>query len=108
MLRQGALASMLNVKPIIVLKDGVLEAGEQIRTRKKSLDRILAMIRERVGNRAINLSVVHAIAPAEAASLAETAKQALNVRELIISPLSISVAVQLGPGTMGLIAYPLD
>jgi len=41
---QAALASVLNVKPIAVLKDGVLNMAEKVRTRKASLDRILDLV----------------------------------------------------------------
>ena len=37
----AALASVLNVKPIAVLKDGVLNMVEKVRTRKAALDRLL-------------------------------------------------------------------
>ncbi|RPH55913.1 MAG: DegV family protein, partial [Chloroflexi bacterium] len=57
---QAALASILNVKPIVVLKDGVLNMTEKVRTRKGSLDRLLAMIKEKVGDRAVIIAIVHA------------------------------------------------
>ncbi len=43
---QGALASLLNVKPIISLEGGMLEAGENIRTRSKALERIVDLLGE--------------------------------------------------------------
>lgn len=104
---QGALASMLNVKPIIILKDGVLEAGERVRTRKRALDHILNLIKRRVGDKPVNVAVVHAVAPDEAVALADMTHKALNVKELLINSLSVAVAVQLGPGTLGLVAYEL-
>ena len=60
---QAALASMLNVKPVIILKEGVLEFGERVRTRSKSLDHILEITAQRVGRRLVNAAVVHSEDP---------------------------------------------
>ncbi len=38
---------------------------------------------------------------------AALARKELNINELIMSPLSIAVAINLGPGTLGLITYPV-
>ncbi len=102
----SAIASLLDVKPIIVLDEGELAAGERVRTHKRALERMVAIMRERLGNTAAHVAAVHARAPAEAAQLADWARQALNCAELWITPLATSVAVHLGPGTVGLVAYP--
>ncbi len=60
----AALGSILKMKPIVELKDGLLDTVETVRTRKKSLDRLLDIVEERVGTTApINMGVVHARAP---------------------------------------------
>ena len=41
---QAALASALNVKPIIVLREGLLDMAERVRTRGKALDRVVDML----------------------------------------------------------------
>jgi hypothetical protein len=41
----------------------------------------------------------------DTAARAEMARKELNINELIMSPLSIAVAINLGPGTLGLITY---
>ena len=65
---QGALASLLNVKPIIRCRDGLLDAFERVRTRAASLDRLLVLTQEAVGSTdPVNVGVIHADAHAEAA-----------------------------------------
>lgn len=104
----AALASVLNVKPIAVLKDGVLNMVEKVRTRKASLDRILEMGKEAFGDQPVHLGVVHARDPESAASLLEEAKKRFNYKDAVHSDLSVSLAINLGPGTVGLVLYPAE
>jgi DegV family protein with EDD domain len=102
---QAGLASMLNVKPVVILKEGVLEIAERVRTRNKALDRVIEIVCQQFDNEAINLAVVNARDPQSGQALLERAKKVFNIKELITTELSISVAANLGPGTVGLIAY---
>jgi DegV family protein with EDD domain len=60
---QAALASLLNVKPVIILKDGMLEVGERVRTRKKALEYVVELMYRKVGKRPVNAAIVHAEDP---------------------------------------------
>lgn len=105
---QAALASVLNVKPIAVLREGDLNMAERVRTRKASLDRVIEMAKEEYGDKPVYLAIVHARDPKSGEGLLEQAKQQFNCRETMISELSISIAANLGPGTVGLILYPIE
>jgi DegV family protein with EDD domain len=102
----AALASLLNVKPIARLEGGVLNMVDKVRTRKAVLERVLQMGKEAFGNRPVHLGVVHARDPESAASLMEEAKKRFNYLDVVQSDLSISLAINLGPGTVGLVLYP--
>jgi DegV family protein with EDD domain len=103
---QAALASALNVKPIVMLKDGMLDMAERVRTRGKALDRVLEVLHTRFEDEAVNVAAVHARDLASAQVLLERAKELFNIKEIIMTELSIAVAANLGPGTVGLIIYP--
>lgn len=105
---QAALASLLNVKPIIVLTDGMLNMGERVRTRSKALERVVELVRDRVGERLINAAIVHAQDLPTASELAEKVRSTFALNRLIHTDLSISVAANLGPGTVGMVAYPVQ
>jgi DegV family protein with EDD domain len=105
---QAALASVLNVKPIAVLRDGDLSMAERVRTRKASLERVIEMAKEEYGDKPVYLAVVHARDPKSGEELLEDAKKHFNHRETMIGELSISVAANLGPGTVGLVVYPTE
>jgi DegV family protein with EDD domain len=102
---QGTLASLLNVKPIIYLEDGIIDARERVRTRRRALDRMLQLVVERVGDSPVNLGVVHAEALDEGKELLEEAQARLNCQESYVNNLSLGLAVQFGPGTLGIVAY---
>lgn len=105
---QSLIASMLNVKPIARLDDGVLAIVGRVRTRRASLDRLVEMVKEQMGNQKIDLVVVHARDPKAGVDLMERAKQSFNIRDIFMTDLSISVAANLGPGTVGFIFYPIE
>ncbi len=101
----AALAALIKIKPIIILKDGALDMKEKVRTRQRSLERVLEIIQERVDDRMVNVAVVHSQSIQAARQLLQKVQQTLHVNEIIISELSIGVAANLGPGTIGIIAY---
>ncbi|RPI77689.1 MAG: DegV family protein [Chloroflexi bacterium] len=97
------LATALNIKPILEVTGGRVEAVERIRTRKKSLERLLEIIEERTaGKQPVRLATLHANARAEACDLIARANGNLNAVETIISEVSPVVGTHAGPGTVGL------
>jgi DegV family protein with EDD domain len=105
---QNLLSSILQIKPIIVLRDGMLEIGDKVRTRHRALDKILDMVRGKLGNRLINIAVVHAADPHMAQEMLDKVRKALLIREDMVTDLAIPVAANLGPGTIGIVAYPVE
>ena len=104
----AALASVLNVKPIALLKDGLVNMVDKVRTRKAALERVLDMGRQAYSDQPIFLGVVHASDLASGQALLEEAKKRFNVKEAFLTDLSISLAINFGPGTVGLILYPAE
>ncbi len=104
---QAALASLLNVKPIVLLQDGVLDMFDRVRTRSKSLEQVLDMIKERLAGQPANVAVVQARDPKAGQALLAKVRETLNCESLIMTDLSIGIAANLGPGTIGIVAYPV-
>jgi len=103
---QAALTSFLKIKPIVTLKDGLLSVSDMVRTRKKSLERIVEKVQEEFGKEAIKVAIVHSQDQHTADLLKEMMEAVLNTKETIFTELSISVAANLGPKTVGIVAYP--
>ena len=104
---QFALASMLNVKPIIELKNGLLEMGEKVRSRNKSIDLLIEKMKKKFDDQRIIIGVLHAHDPQSGLELMEKVISQLNCAEAVFSEISISLAAHFGPGTLGLAAYPV-
>ena len=104
----AALASMLNVKPIAVLKNGLVDMVEKVRTRKIALERVITMAEEEFGDQPVYLGIVHARDIASGNALMTEAKKRFNTKETVLIDLSISLAANFGPGTVGLVLYPVE
>ena len=97
------LGTALNIKPILEIRDGRVEAVERVRTRSRSLARLVELVEERTrGQRPIHLASLHANAPEEARELLNTANGSFGAVECILSEVSPVVGTHAGPGTVGL------
>ena len=103
---QAALASVLSIKPIIQVQDGLLEVCASVRTRRKALDRLLDMTEEAMGTTdPIKVAVIHARTPHEGQDLLARTKARFNCQETWIGDLVASLSVHGGPGIVGVFAY---
>ncbi len=102
----GALASLLSVKPVIKVEDGVLEAFQNVRTRSKAIDRIVELTAEAVGTtEPVKIGIPHAEVPDEAEGLRQRLESTFNCDEMIVVNLACSLTVHGGPGIIGLVSY---
>ncbi len=102
------LGTALNLKPILELQDGVIEAVERVRTRSKAQARLLSLLEERINGRPnLRLAVLHAAAEREARQLLDEAAKLLNPMETVFSEVSPVVGAHVGPGTLGM-CYSVD
>lgn len=96
---RAALGTVLSVKPIITIADGVVESIDKVRTRGKARERLLALLTERPVERA---AVLHAMSPDIEQFADELAERAnLDRSAVSISPIGPSVAPHVGPGAYG-------
>jgi len=100
---QRFLGTALNMKPVLAVVDGRVEAVERIRTKSKALERILELVMEQTkGKTPVQLATLHAAAEGEARTLLDKASKQLNATESILSTVSPVVGTHAGPGTVGL------
>lgn len=105
---QAALASLLKVKPIIELKNGIIEMGEKVRSRAKSIDLVLEKMKGKFGSRRIIAGIIHARDQEAGQDLMQRTLSELNCAEVAFAELTISLAAHFGPGTIGIAAYPVE
>lgn len=97
------LGSMLNIKPILEMKDGKIDAADQVRTQKRALDRLIELIEEKAGGETpLRLAVFHSNVPDQAAALLEDVKAKLDPAETFLAELSPAIGTHVGPGTLAI------
>jgi DegV family protein with EDD domain len=92
------LGSMLNVKPIIGVRDGIVHPIERVRGRARSLDRICELVAD---YKAIeSLAVAHTTTEAEMQQLASRLSQSFPAEEILLSRCGATLGTYLGPGAL--------
>lgn len=105
---RSAMATLLNIKPIMTLDDGLIVEASKVRTYKKALRYMIDAAVGDVGQQPVSLTVMHAGQPDAGQTLLEKARAELNVTEEFLVDMSIAVAINLGPGALGLVAMPQE
>jgi DegV family protein with EDD domain len=99
------MGTALGLKPILELVDGRIEAVERVPTQRKAVNRMVELVRERIGDRTpIRLGILNADAVERGKHLADHCTEIFKPVELISSPVSPAIGTHAGPGTLG-IAY---
>jgi DegV family protein with EDD domain len=100
--------SLLNIKPLIGMKDGVIVPLGQARSRAQAYERIAEMIVDHVGENAkIKIAYMHAAAENEAEKIKSLVQKRLICVESLIAELSPALGVHTGPGTAGVCYFPV-
>jgi DegV family protein with EDD domain len=106
---QNLMGTLLNVKPVIGMQDGIIIPFGQARGTSQAYAKVLDLMRQRgAANRPIKVGITHVAAPERAELLAGLVKQAFDCRETWISELSPALGVHAGPGTVGVNFFPVD
>jgi len=100
--------SILNIKPLLTTSSGVVRFIGAVRSREHGIERMLDMMRERVGQAPVHVVVTHAYALDEAQRLRERVESEFNCTELWISQFSPILGYATGTGTLGLAFYKED
>ena len=98
---QAAIGTLLSVKPIIRVKDGVVDTVDKVRTRAKARERLIELICERPIER---LAILHTMNPDVEAfrdTLLERVSGALDPADVTIHLVGPSVGPHVGPGCLG-------
>ena len=96
------LAELLEIKPILQVKDGQVESFEQQRTKKRALARLMEVAVEQCkGGEDAHLCVLQVEAEKEAEALVVELKTKVNIPNIPIYELPPAIVVHAGPRAMG-------
>lgn len=102
---QAILASILSIKPVLEVKDGMVKVVDHVRTFSNAVNRILDLAAGAAGNVPSVVAIMHANARAQAEALAVRVRARLNVKDVMIGEAGPALAVHGGPGMIGIIMY---
>lgn len=96
------LAELLEIKPILQVKNGQVESFEQQRTKKRALARLVEVVGEECrGDGEAHLCVLQVAAEEEAELLVQELKSKVDVSNIPIYQLPPAIVVHAGPKAMG-------
>jgi DegV family protein with EDD domain len=102
------LGSLLNIKPLIGMEDGVIVPLGQARSRAKAYQAMVDMVESTVGRLGkIKIAYVHAAAQEEAERIRKLFEERLTCVESLVAELSPALGVHTGPGTAGVCYFPV-
>jgi len=100
---KALVGELLQVKPILCVRNGQVEPFEQQRTKRRALARLVEIIEEQCPkSREAHLCVMQADAQQEAETLAAVLKNRMALTQIPIYELPPAIVVHAGPGAMAI------
>lgn len=102
--------SLLNIKPILTLDDGIVSPYDKVRGKNKAIRKIYDLLQEYTNNnpgRKIRVGITHANCLTEAEVIREKIKDELDIDDIMIEYIGPTIGVHVGAGTVALLWYPM-
>lgn len=103
------LGSVLNIKPILTLEDGLVAPVEKVRGRSKAFRSLINKIHKySKKNQPLKVSVIHGNNLEGSEKLKEEIINNFQVDEIIVAELGAVIGTYTGPGTLAVTFYPVE
>lgn len=102
--------SLLNIKPVLTLDNGIVAPYDKVRGKAKALNRIFGLLQDYVKahpQRRIRVGITHANCIDEVLQLRDKIHEQLKIDDIIIEYIGPTIGVHVGPGTIALLWYPM-
>lgn len=99
---RALLGALLKIKPVLTIRNGMVEEEIKVRGEGKTKRALIEVLKQRIGDREVDVYVLHSLAPAEAATLLEQARSELNVRNWWLGGIGCAISRYTGRGGLGL------
>ena len=96
---EGLLGTLLNIKPILAIRNGEVVPVARVRTRPKAIDRLCEMVRE--GGTPIELSVMDTTSPADSETLVKKLSPVFPVERMYRAKIGPVMGTYVGPRALG-------
>jgi DegV family protein with EDD domain len=103
---QAFIGSLLQMKPILEIRNGLVEGADRVRTRSKARARLRGIVAEAMrGKSRAQMGVMHTGIREVAEDLANELISQYHLDDCLIHPVSPAVAAHAGPGALGVAFY---
>jgi DegV family protein with EDD domain len=105
----ASMATVLDIRPLLTMKDGTLQMLEKVRTRRAAMDRLVSLICNSIGAKTVKrVAIYHVNNPADAQVLAERLREKLQLpQEVLVVQFTPGLSVHAGSGMVGAVFYSL-
>lgn len=93
------MGSLLNVKPLLTVRDGKVHPLEKVRARARAISRLVEIVE--AAHPVCEIGVMHSTTPEEADSLAKRLAPGVPNGNVLVSQLGVVVGTHSGPGLIG-------
>ncbi len=99
------LGTMLQIRPILTVTEGMTSVFEKVRTKKKAIERIVEFFLEEIKEKGLGDAVIHHInCESEGKELADYIKSKIN-KDIPVYAIGPVIGLHVGPGTIGIAYY---
>lgn len=105
---QAKVASLLTIKPILSVKNGLVQAVDKKRSYGQALQRMIALVEKRFPTEKLTVAVLHSNAPEKAEEFKQIVEERLRCAQVFIAEMGASLAVHGGQGMLGIAACAAD
>lgn len=102
---QAFLGSLLSIKPVLAVQDGIIIPVEKMRGSKKALSRLVEIAREEVKGNFLGAAIVHGAAFGKLTFVRDGLQERFSETDLILGSVGPVIGVHAGPGVLGLMYF---
>ena len=101
------MGTLIKIKPLLILENGLIEPCEQIRSKSKATARMLELVEQRLAGQGAqaHVTIAHAVALDEALAFRKEVVARLGCAEPSISEISAVIGTHTGPRVVAIAAY---
>jgi DegV family protein with EDD domain len=101
--------TLLSVKPILTVKDGLIQPMNSVRSKNGAKERMLSLLESQVpAGSSVWAAIAHGDNPVDGGWLADQLRMRYDCRALYISEMGPVVGTHVGPGIFGTAVFPMN
>ena len=106
--QRAMLGTLLRIKPVLKLDNGVIVPVSSVRTKRKAIQFMFEQVATIAKEQSVRLAVAHAQVPTEMEELLAMARDGLDCEDIFQSEVGPVIGTHTGPGVLGMAVCPLE